>query len=80
MPHYYFHVHNGLGVIEDEEGRDLPDRATAHKEALKSIRSILSEDVLAGCLDLQGRIDVVEDGGSKPALTVPFDEAVDIRI
>lgn len=78
MPHYYFHVRNGNGLVEDEEGRDLPDRATARAEALKGVRSILSEDVLAGFLDLQGRIDVVEEAG-EPVLSMDFGEAVDVR-
>jgi hypothetical protein len=79
MPHFYFHVHNSIGFIEDEEGRDLPDRSIARDEAIKGIRSILSEDVLGGVLDLGGRIDVVEEGSGDPALTVPFGEAVDVR-
>ncbi|TMJ20275.1 MAG: hypothetical protein E6G92_11155 [Alphaproteobacteria bacterium] len=79
MPHYYFHVHNSIGFVEDEEGRDLPDRDVARQEAIKGIRSILSEDVLGGFIDLAGRIEVVEEGSGDPALTVPFDEAVDVR-
>jgi hypothetical protein len=79
VPHYYFHVHNSIGFVEDEEGRELPDEASARVEAVKGIRSILSEDVLGGVLDLKGRIDVVEEGDARPALTVAFEEAVEVR-
>lgn len=79
MPHYHFHVHNGIGFVEDEEGRELPDPERARAEAIKGIRSILSEDVMTGRLDLGGRIEVVESGSVEAALTVHFDEAVEIR-
>jgi hypothetical protein len=78
IPHYYFHLRNGSGFIEDEEGRDLPDRAAARAEALRGVRSMLSEDVLSGFLDLKGRIDVVEEAGD-PVLSLDFSEAVDVR-
>jgi hypothetical protein len=78
IPHYYFHVRNGNGLVEDEEGRDLPDRAAARAEALKGVRSMLSEDVLSGFLDLQGRIDVVEETGD-PVLSLDFSEVVDVK-
>jgi len=78
IPRYYFHVRNGNGLVEDEEGRSLPDRDTARAEALKGVRSMLSEDVLSGFLDLQGTIDVVEEAG-EPVLSLDFGEAVDVR-
>ncbi len=78
IPRYYFHVRNGNGLVEDDEGRNLPDRDTARAEALKGVRSMLSEDVLSGFLDLQGTIDVVEEAG-EPVLSLDFGEAVDVR-
>ena len=42
MPHFYFHLSNGMGEIRDEEGADLPDLETARMRAVVAIRSILS--------------------------------------
>jgi hypothetical protein len=77
MPRYRFNIHNGIGFVEDEEGRDLPDLAAARAEAVKGIRSILTEDVDQGHIDLCGRIEVVDDSGQS-VLVIPFEEAVRI--
>lgn len=78
MPLYYFHMLNRIGFVEDEEGMDLPDLETARAEAMDNIRSVLAEDARKGCLDLRGRIDIVDERG-EIVLTLPFSEAIDIR-
>ena len=78
MPCYHFNIQNGTGFIEDEEGRDLPDLDAVRAEALEGIRSILTEDVRKGYLDLGGRIEVLDEAGSL-LLVVPFADAVEIR-
>ena len=75
MPHYRFNLCNGNGLTVDEEGRELADEAAVREEAVKGIRSILCEDLLAGTLDLRGRIEVLDEAG-KLYLTVPFADAV----
>lgn len=77
MPHYFFHIRNGNGVTADEEGRDFVDADAAREEAVRGIRSILSEEALYGRLDLRGAIDVSVDGG-EAAFSVPFREAFEI--
>lgn len=78
MPRYFFHLRNGTLEAEDEEGRELLDLEAVRTEALNGVRSILSEEVLKGAVDLRGRLDVV-DGEGQAVLTVPFAEAVTIR-
>lgn len=78
MPHYFFHIRNGNGLTPDDEGRELVDANTARQEALRAIRSIISEEARDGRLDLRGVIDVAVDGG-EPLFSVPFDEAFDLR-
>ncbi|HTU11915.1 MAG TPA: hypothetical protein VMG08_13575 [Allosphingosinicella sp.] len=75
MPLYLFDLVNGNGLTADTEGRDLPDDAAARDEALKDIRSILSEEVLRGHLDLDGRIEV-RDRARALLFTVAFADAV----
>lgn len=75
MPRYHFNLHNSIGFVADEEGRDLPDLETAHEEALKGARSIIAEEVLGGRLDLRGRVDVT-DGAGKPLFSLDFADAV----
>ena len=78
MSHYHFHLQNGGGFVEDEEGRELPGPEEARVEAVRDIRSIISEEVREGVVVLRGRLEVV-DGDGAPILTVAFSDAVEIR-
>jgi hypothetical protein len=74
---YFFHIHNSLGFIEDEEGRDLPGIEQARNEAVKGIRSIIGAEVESGVIDLRGRIDICDEAGGV-LMTLPFEETVEI--
>ncbi|QJU58059.1 hypothetical protein HL653_09830 [Sphingomonas sp. AP4-R1] len=78
MPHYHLNIYNGHGDTPDAEGRDFPDQAAAHEQAIAGIRSMLSEEALTGAIDLCGRIEIVADDGAIVAV-VPFSDAVAIR-
>lgn len=77
MPRYFFHILNSVGYAEDDEGSELADIDVARREAIAGVRSILSEEVREGRIDLRGRIDVVDADG-KCVLSVPFSEAVEV--
>lgn len=79
MIRLYFHAHNGLGDVRDEEGIELDDEQAAYPVALENIRSIVAEEARGGLLDLEGHIDVADSEG-KLVLLVPFVEAFDIRL
>jgi len=77
MPRYFFHVCNGNGFVEDEEGQELPDLEAARKIAIKSARDIMAADVQRGMLDLSSFIEV-EDEDKKLVCSLGFEEAVDL--
>ncbi|HYI64629.1 MAG TPA: hypothetical protein VEW71_07065 [Allosphingosinicella sp.] len=77
MPRYHFNIHNGIGFVADEEGRDLADLGAARAEGIKGARGMIADDVLSGVVDLNGRLDVTDADG-KLLLTIPFAEAVEI--
>jgi len=79
MPHFYLHVHNSSGAAEDDEGAELPDLDAARARAVEGIRSILSEEVLDGRLDLRGRVDIADAEGRVLA-SVAYAEAVDLQL
>ena len=58
MPLFFFHVCNGNGFVEDEEGRDLPDEAAARSAALVGARDIMAEEMRAGQLNPASFIEV----------------------
>jgi CRP-like cAMP-binding protein len=77
MPRFFLHLYNGLGFTPDEEGVDYEDSSEARLAAITSARSILSEEVKAGKLNLDAKIDVTDAGG-KVATTVHFREVISI--
>ena len=77
MPRFYFHVCNGAGFVEDEEGLDLTDLEAARAEAARSARSIMAADVQRGMLDLSSFIEI-EDVDHRLVLTLGFAEVLDL--
>ncbi len=78
MPLFYFHVYDGMLVAPDDEGLELTDIDAARNEAVRGARSILSEDILRGCIDLSGRIEIAGEDGTI-LLALPFRDAFEIR-
>ena len=75
MPRFFFNIHNGNGLTEDEEGRDFPDAGAARAEALKGVRSIVAEEVKGGHLDLGGRVEILDAAGALVE-DIPFRDAL----
>jgi hypothetical protein len=79
MPRYYFHVQNGNGYTADEEGIDLEDAGSARAMAMDSIRSMVAEEARKGVLDLDGFVDVLDQGAVR-LTRIGFPEAFAIRL
>jgi len=77
MQRFYFHLYNDI-VAMDEEGIELPDLETAKAAAIINIRDLLIDDVKAGRVPLQHRIEIADDAGTILA-TVPFGDAVAVE-
>ena len=77
MPRFYFHVCNGTGFTEDEEGTDLPDLEAARALAIRHARDIMAADLQRGALDLSSFIEI-EDLDKRLVHTLGFDQAVDL--
>jgi hypothetical protein len=78
MPHFFLNIYDGLGHAQDEEGVDVPSLDEARYRAVEGIRSLLGEEVKAGRLNLDGRIEIADQSGSVLA-TVPYAECVDVQ-
>jgi hypothetical protein len=77
VPHYYFDLWDEAGLIRDDEGQELADEAAGRREAVRSARSIMCEEILNGRMDLRARIEV--RGSDGPLFALWFGEAVDVR-
>lgn len=79
MPRFFLHVCNGHGEIRDEEGIELESHSAAHRIAVDSIRSMISEDARRGFIDLTGFITIHDEGHNK-LLDVAYMEAFELRM
>jgi hypothetical protein len=77
MPHYFFHLYNGI-VTSDDEGLDLPDLQAARANGIKEAREMMIETVAEGWINLSHRIDIADESGAVLA-TVSFAEAVRVE-
>jgi osmotically-inducible protein OsmY len=59
---YHFNIRNGTGFTADDEGMDLSSEADARSHAIEGARSLISAEVLQGTLDLNGQIEVTDEG------------------
>lgn len=72
---YFFNLHECGTVLDDEEGRELPNLAAARDRAILEARELMSAEVSQGRLCLSCSI-VIQDGGREALLTVPFRDAL----
>lgn len=78
MPRYFFSVCNSDGVLPDEEGQEFADLAEAKAEALRAIRSLVSDECKsAGRVDLRARLNATDESGDM-IFVVPFSEAIEV--
>lgn len=58
VPKFYFVVHDVAGVAADDDGAELADFEAACRHATAGARSIMSDGVRDGMLDLSGFIEI----------------------
>lgn len=63
MSKYYFHVRDGADLTRDIEGQDLPNLDSARREALNSMREMISERLLHGGSLNHKQIEIVDETG-----------------
>jgi hypothetical protein len=78
MARYFFELHNGSGVTRDEEGREFANSGEAKREAVLGIRSLLGAEVARGSIDLDGRLEVLNENG-EILFSIPFSDAVTVN-
>ncbi len=67
MSVYRFHIRDAAGLIEDEEGIDLPDLASAFKHALRSAQEYSAEALPPPDMQFE-----IADSRGHTLLTVPI--------
>jgi hypothetical protein len=77
VPRYYFHLHDEAS-LEDEEGTDLADVAAVRDYALANARDMVCGDIKNGFVNLDHRIEVVDEDGEL-VFTITFGEAFKIE-
>jgi hypothetical protein len=67
IPLYRFHIRDASGLIEDEEGTNLPDLASAFRHALDSAREFSAEAPPPANMLFE-----IADSTGRTVLTVPI--------
>ena len=75
MPLFYLHSRCDGVLVEDPDGSELPDVATAREEALAAARELWAEAIFAGH-DLSNCQFVVADALGQQHFIVPFIDAL----
>jgi hypothetical protein len=78
MPRFFLHICNGNGFIEDEEGVEAPDAATARQKAIEGLRDVTASELRSGQLNMASFIEI-EDEDHQLVATVNFLEAVQVE-
>jgi hypothetical protein len=73
MPRYYFNLRS-YSDADDAQGVELVDEAAARELAVESARELVYADIANGWLNLDHRIEVVDEAGD-PVLTMVFRDA-----
>lgn len=73
----FFQLRDGVDVLLDPEGIEVPNLEEAKRLALASAYDILAEDIRSGKLNLGHRIDV-EDAAGNVVHTLRFRDLVEI--
>ena len=77
MPRYFFHVHDDM-IVEDEEGRELPDEAIARENAVEEAQILICESIRRhGSVNMDHSIVVADEDGAE-LFAVMFREAFQI--
>jgi hypothetical protein len=78
MARFFFHLSSDRGLIEDDNGLDLPDLAAARQAAFEAARGLAAQAVRRG-EDGPWNAIVVTDAAGKPVLELPLEEALPPR-
>jgi hypothetical protein len=60
---YFFHLCDGHDALIDPEGREVADASEIGNVTLKEARAMISQDALAGSVDLNQFIEVRNESG-----------------
>jgi uncharacterized protein DUF6894 len=61
MPLYYFHLHDGIAVLRDDEGTDLSNITAARAHARKVARELMQQRDIRG---RRGMLEVCDEAAS----------------
>lgn len=77
MPRFYFRFCDG-DELPDNLGIELPDVHTARTEAIRGIRSLVSDSARQGRVPVSERVEIEDEKGMR-LLTISFNEALKLE-
>jgi hypothetical protein len=77
MSLFFFHLRDGTDTLIDEEGAELDSAEEARESAMMHARSIISHEALQGRINLNQRIEVLDEAGAL-IFSLGFADAVQV--
>lgn len=74
MPRYYFHIRENRRIIEDSDGAELPDLASAKQEAVLAARELLTDMLRCG-MTIDGEEFLICDEYGNQVAKIPIKSA-----
>ena len=78
MPLFFFHLHDGVDQLLDEEGIELIDLETVKSQSLREARSLMAHEVLEGRLNIGQRLDI-RDAAGELVHSLEFKDALRVQ-
>lgn len=75
---YFSHIHTGDEYLSDEDGIDLPNLESVHRESVVAAREMVAAAVLVGQLPLHECFEIMDKQGNL-VLSMPFSSVVEIQ-
>jgi len=75
LSRFFLHQDLGNGILEDPEGMEAADLATAKQQAIQAARQLLANAIMAGTKPIGKAFRITDDAGTL-LLIVPFSEAL----
>ena len=75
MAEYFFPLRSSDGVVPDQEGMDLADKASMARVEVAGARDVMKGEIDEGRLSLLATIEVDDELG-RPVLTVRFKDVI----
>ena len=76
MPTYFFDTFDGVSVVSDPEGRQLPDLSSARREAIEDVKELICTAIFRGDKVWLGELQVRSQSNGDNDFVIRFSDVI----